>query len=225
MAKQLIITPPMSVVYAYLVEPSTTYKPEGEYFVKVAIEDGTPEAEEFKAKLDALLDEFAPEATKNLKPAQKKKLVNASPYNYEEDEETGEETGRITFNFKCPAQVTSKKSGKTFNLKVDLFDSVGNPLAKDGLIIGSGSTIKVGFACDRAYCMEGKDQNNKPFHRVGLNMDLKAAQVLELATVSASAEDYGFGTEGGGFVQPKVESNMSPFDGPDDGEVPEGGDF
>jgi len=224
MAKETIVSPIMIVRYAYLITPSTTYKENGEYSVKCAMEDNTPEAEAFKAVFNALLADKKAAATSQLKPAQKQKLVDVTPWSREEDMETGEENGYIAFNFAMPAKVIRKSDGKVFEFNVDLFDSAGNPISMEdrkGMMIGAGSLIQVSFTADRPYCMESKGLDNKPFYKYGISTDLKAVMIHKLSTSSASASSYGFAPSGDGFVREKPEN---PFEGKG-GEVPANGDF
>lgn len=223
MAKPLLITPKMIVRYAFLTVPTVKYKPEGQYIVKCVIEDGTPEAEELKAMFDKLLAEQLPVATKDLKPAQRKNLIEASPYSFEEDKETGEETGYLSFNFSMPAQVTRKKDGKVFEFTPDIFDSAGKPFSLDGKILGNGSIVQVGFTADRAYCMEGKDPvTNKSYHKAGISIDMKAVMIHSMASTGQSAASYGFDTSGEGFPS---ESHENPFDNDNNPPAPTDGDF
>ena len=196
--KQTFVTPPMTVRYAYLVTPSTTHKANGQYTVKVAILDGTPEAEEFKAFLTSRYEEVIPEKLAQLSPAQKNKLVRVPPWQIEEDRETGEETGFITMTFSMDAKVVRKKDGKVFEFQPDLFDAGNKPLsdaAKKNLKLGAGSTVRVSYTADRGYCMEGTDANNKKFMKSGLSVDLKAVKILSVQEYGASAGAYGFSDE------------------------------
>ena len=193
--KQTFVTPPMQVRYAYLVTPSTTHKADGQYTVKVAILDGTPEAEEFKAFLKGRYEEVIPEKLAQLSPAQKNKLVRIPPWQTEEDKDSGEETGYITLTFSMDAKVTRKKDGKVFEFQPDLFDA-GNQMlsgaAKANLKLGAGSMVRVSYTADRGYCMEATDANNKKFIKSGLSVDLKAVKILSVVEFGASAGSYGF---------------------------------
>ena len=231
MAKDLIITPKMNVRYAYLDKPSYTYKKDhGEYTLKVAIQDGTPEAEAFKERLEAILESGFAEATKELKPAQRAKVIRQPMHSEEENPETGDPTGFITYTFGCPAAVVSKKTGEPVALSVDMFDPAGTPLDQKTTLVRSGSVVQVGFTVYKAYCKEGTDPiTNKKFHTVRLSVDLKAVQVHKLAvgTGGASANQYGFSTDGPAFEQPEEPPVPDcPFPGDEDEPpVPDGGDF
>lgn len=227
--KQAIVTPPMIIRYAYLVTPSTTHKKEGQYTVKVAIQDGTPEAEALKETLMELKAKVLPEVTKDLNPAQRKKLIEVNPWMIEEDKETGEETGYITMTFGMLAQVTRKKDGKVFEFTPDLFDGGNNLIPLDvrkDLKIGGGTIVRVSFSADRGYCMEAQGADGKKFHKAGISVDLMAVKILELVEYGASAGSYGFGDDDDGSftapTKPAPASSDSPFG--DDGDVPADGD-
>lgn len=225
MAKETIVSPIMTVRYAYLITPSTTYKENGEYSVKCAMEDNTPEAEAFKAVFNKLLADNKAAATGQLKPAQKQKLIDVMPWSREEDMETGVENGFIAFNFAMPAKVIRKSDQKVFEFDVDLFDSAGNPISKEarkGMMIGAGSKIQVSFTADRPYCMESKGLDNKPFYKYGVSTDLKAVMIHKLATSSQTATGYGFAPTGEGFKHEAPEAPENPFVG---GDVPPNGDL
>ena len=215
----MINSPQMTVRYAYLRTPSTTYKENGEYSIKCAIQDGTAEADAFKARLEALIEAKKAEATKELNPAQKKRLSVVKPWIAEEDQETGEDTGMIVFNFKMPAQVTRKRDGKVFKFMPDLFDSAGNVLPEDIDILG-GAIVEVGFTADRVYLQEVQDDEGKKRHRLGLSSDLKAVMLLEQGSGGrgGTAESYGFTKKSNGFVAPSAKS---PFD-TEDTQEPDG---
>lgn len=196
--KQAYVTPPMVVRYAYLTTPSVKHKAEGQYAVKVAIEDGTPQAEELKALLNELAAKACDPLEAQLSPAQRKRMIKAKPWNVEEDPETGEETGFITMSFSMSAQVTRKKDGKVFNFTPDLFDSEGKAIplaARKNLLIGSGSICRVSFTADRGYAMESVDAENKKFTRIGVSVDLLAVKLLEVIESSRGASTYGFGDD------------------------------
>ena len=71
------------------------------------------------------------------------KLQKQFPYETVVDDD-GNETGDLEFKFKQKAVVTSKKTGKSYEIKPKVFDAKGQPITKP-LPLGNGSTIKVAF--------------------------------------------------------------------------------
>lgn len=187
--KQRYITPRGVAVFCMVNQPSVKFKKEGEYTIKLAFT--AEEAQPLIELLKPLLTEAVEEQKKTLKPAAKKTLKIAEPWSVELDEETGDETGRLLFNFKMLAKVTSKKTGDIIELKPDLFDSRGNRIKPGSVKIGSGSECKVAFTT-RGYYMASDN-------KAGLTLDLQAVQVLRLVewTGGMSAEAYGFEEEEG----------------------------
>lgn len=229
--KKAYLTPPMIVRWAYLVTPSVKYKKDGSFGIKVAVEADSQEHQQLEDLLDKLKDATVPTATSDLKPAQRKRLAIVSPLKKEEDEETGEETGFYTMTLSMPAMVKRKTDGKVFRFAPDIFDAAGEPITgqeRQALNIGSGSVVRVAFAADRGYCMEGEDMNGAKFYKAGVSVDLKAVKILDLIESGGSAASYGFDAEDeGSFSKKSISTPHVPNDFDDDTmEEPAGdGDF
>lgn len=172
------ITTPAGVAgYLYLSKPDTKFKEEGEYRAQITLDA------KYSAKFEALIEE---ELAKSLAKAKEenagKRIKQAdSPIRYNED-------GTITLNTKCPAFVTSKKTGERFSLRPTVFDGAGNRLNNDNLKAGQGSTIKVNLEI-------------RPYYTAlvgaGVTLRLVAVQIIELVEFGGgSAAGFGFDTDG-----------------------------
>jgi|LakMenE01Jun11ns_1017448.scaffolds.fasta_scaffold9958477_11 hypothetical protein len=172
-----LVSPKGVAVYPRLNTPSTKFKEEGEYSVKLSIpvEDATPFLEQIKA----IAREFYKEQCALLK---KEKLkVHAFPW-----EEDG---NKVTVKFSNVAKITSK-AGQVWEVKIPLLDSKGTPITD---LIGGGSVLKVATEVKPWYV---------PALGVGVSLRLKAVQVIDLKAPSqlVSAEQFGFSTDEEGFV-------------------------
>lgn len=184
---QKYVSPKGVAVYPWLTTPDTKFNADGEYRVKLRL--AASEAEglmklidtEFDKNLKAVKDEMK----SDLKKLKKVKPCADKPYSPAEDEE-GNETGEVEFNFKMKA-IVRPKDKDPFEQSPRLFDAKGKPLAD--VNIGGGSEIKIAF-------------NIVPFYTVqlgaGVSLRLLAVQVIKLVEYTgASAESYGFGEEEG----------------------------
>ena len=177
-----IITPKGVAIYPWLNKPDTKFKEEGEYRVKLAVTDD--DAVALTKKLKPMYDAAIKAAKANPKNKNKKVKVQDEPWSAELDDDSNE-TGRILFSFKRKASGVSKKDGKPWSIKPDLFDAKGNKLAADAQVYG-GSIIKVSFTAE-AY--------DTPIG-AGLSLRLEGAQVIKLVeSQGRTASAYGFSDE------------------------------
>lgn len=187
--KERFVTPKATAIFCMINTPSTKFKADGEYSIKLAM---TPEeAQPLIEKLTPIWKAAVAKQTEALKPALKKTLTVVEPWAKELDQDTGEETGRLCFNFKMSAKVKSKKTGDIIELRPSIFDAKGNPIKPGSVIVGSGSKVRVSFTTRGYYMASG--------NKAGLTLDLQAVQIIDLVewTGQASAGEYGFGEEDG----------------------------
>lgn len=142
--------------------------------------------------LDAKYDEIVAELTENGKAGVAKKITKRDIneiFKVEEDEETGDETGRVIISAKMAAAGVSAKTGKPWSRKLSIFDARGKKLNNPPLIY-SGSELKLSLELLPYYMPNDKE--------VGVSFRLEAVQVLTLVSGgSRSAAGYGFGEEEG----------------------------
>lgn len=121
-------TPKGVAIWPKLNEPDTKYKAEGVYEVKLAFDANDPALEPIRKKIDETIEAAYQEQVDKLTEQGKKGLIAKlkkadSPIKVEEDEETGEETGRVILKFKMQASGISKKTGKPWKRKPDIFNA------------------------------------------------------------------------------------------------------
>ena len=123
------VTPAGEAVFPKLVVADTTFDPDGTYSLKLRLPDG-PEADSLIAKIDAVAQEAYEQAVENApNPVAAKKVKRADPsYARDLDRQTGEDTGNWLFNFKMRASGVSKRTGRPWERKPALFDSLGTPI-------------------------------------------------------------------------------------------------
>lgn len=190
----IYVTPVAEAALAFVTTPSTEYKENGQYFIRIRLKADDKETQtlvdliekERKAAFDMAMERLET-------PKEKKALKLATPAYHAEEDDDGNETGYIVFNFKRNATYTDKKSGKLKALVLPIFDSMGQPVDKDGLEVWSGSIVTVAFRL-------------KPFYTsqlgVGVTQHLEAVQLIKVVSGSAkTADGYGFKKQQGGFVE------------------------
>jgi hypothetical protein len=196
MAKKERLTTPVGLLkWAFLSEPNTRWKDDGEYKVTLTL----PADHKFLKKLDELLEAGSAQVMETLKPKDKKEATLASPYSMEYDAEDNE-TGRVELKFKTAAFFVDKKTGNKISLKPKLFDAQGKPI-KGKLVVGNGSKGAVNFSYGFYFMPTTK--------KVGMSMYLNAVQIIELEEYEADGSGFGFGATDGGFSRDDVST---PFD-------------
>lgn len=219
------ITPRGIAIFPKLHKPDTKWKAEGQYSVKLRLDPASIDAA-LVAKIEALRDEKAEEVKAELtakKQGAKVKSLKVLDvlFQPETDKDSGEETGFVLINAKMTASGVSKKDGKTWSRKPDIFDSKGKKLSKVPMIFG-GSELKAAVEA-RAYYTPKDNQ-------VGVSFQLNGAQIIKLVTGGErNAADYGFAEEDGYEEAPAEEGSAfndsaENTGSTESGEQPAGGD-
>lgn len=205
------ISPAGIAKFPHLNDPSTKFKPEGEYQVTLLL-DGE-EAEKLKEFIDNAMEENFNAVVEAFKthsdPKQRRKAgsvkMAAAPYAEDVDSD-GEETGYTAFRFKTGASGTTK-AGKPWKFKLPLFDAKRKPTNAP---VGGGSTIKIAYEPFPYYT---------ELVGAGISMRLKAVQVLDLKVWGErSAEGYGFAEEDG-YEAEVANEEGGEFETVNDGET------
>lgn len=174
-----IVSPKGLASYPFLNKPSTKFKAEGEYSVKLIVpkEDG----EKFIAQVKAVLKDAYKEQCALLK----KDKLKMADFPWKENND-----GKIEIKFAQAASFKSKKDGTVFERNIALFDTKGNPVTD---LIGSNSVLRC--AAD-IYCWYS------PALGMGVSLRIKAVQVIDLVAPSRtmSADAFGFSAEEEGYV-------------------------
>lgn len=175
-----MITPKGVAIFPWLNTPDTKFKDEGEYRVTLRLD--AEKGEELIKRLQPLHDAGVKAAQKD--PKKKGKKLDINDFYKKVVDDNGDETGEIEFRFSAKASGKSKKTGKEFARKIDLFDARGERLPEDTMVWG-GSLIKVSF--------------NPSFYdtpkSIGLKLYLESVQVIKLVSSQRDAKTYGFGDE------------------------------
>lgn len=213
------VTAAGEVLYPRLTEPDTKFNPEGMYSVKLRLPSDDSATQDLIDLIESIIDEAYRQAEEEAKtPQAKARIKRASPsYEEELDNNTGEPSGYITFNFKMKASGVSKQ-GRPWVRKPVIFDAKGNPLTDPALSIWGGSILKVAFELTPF---------NVPALGVGCSQKLTAVQVIELRSgYDNTADSYGFGVEEGFTMAAGAQTEEdTPFTPLKAGEAPTDGDF
>lgn len=214
------VTPKGVAIYPRLNNPDDKYDKAGQYKVKLAIDGDDEGLAALRAKVEELIEEkyqeVVEEITENLTKQGKKGLIEkqvaavtkGNPFVAEEDDQTGEETGRILINSKMKASIMTKKG--LWNRKPTIVSAKGVVL-KNPPMIGSGSVLKLSVELVPYFAANDKT--------VSVSFRLEAAQVIKLVTGgSRDAAGFGFGSEDGDDIEDMEDDTSSAFHAEDDGD-------
>lgn len=183
-------TPKGTFKYPRLGEADTKFKENGEFSVKLVL--SAENAGVLEAKLKPLHDAavvFGKAEYAKLPVATRKKTeFKVQPLSTPVYDDAENETGEVEFNFKMTASGVSKKTGKAWARKPNIFDAKGQPM--DGKKVWGGSVGIVAFEVGEPYYTTAAG--------AGISLRLNAVQVIELVSGGQrAASDYGFDEEDG----------------------------
>jgi hypothetical protein len=179
-------------VFPQLNEPSTKFDSNGVYECRLRYAADDAFIDTFRERAQKVIDAKFNEVVKQLNDEGKagvaaKVTKLPAPVAVEEDQATGDETGFVTIKAKKTASGISKKTGKPWKSKPDIFDARGNKLT-NAPAIGGGSEMKMNVELFGYY--NAKDK------QVGCSVRLNGVQVIKLVQYGArDAGGYGFGAE------------------------------
>ena len=175
-------TPRAEVTMSFLTTPSTEFNEDGVYTVKIRLKA------EDKAckKLIKLIEDARKEAYDKATEVLGKKVKMAEPSYKAEEDDDGNETGYVLFNFKRNATYRNKND-ELKPIKLPFFDTAGQSLDPKELEIWGGSIVALAFKL-------------KPFYVAslgcGVTHRLEAVQVVKAVSGgNKTAEEYGFECE------------------------------
>ncbi len=202
-----IVTPKGTARWPKVNKPDTKFDENGVFTCDLILD--AAEAEPLIKSLTEIRDA----GYKDFLVSEKKQKLKLAPLPWKpEEDEAGNETGRMVLKFKLKAKGKGR-DGTMYDRKVALFDSKGKPTTAE---VWGGSGIKVAFE-PRAWYVAA--------HGVGIGLQLKAVQVIELVTKGdRSAEGYGFGKEDG-FEAEIADPAKTPDAPPIAADGVDGGDF
>mgnify|MGYP002718623800 CR=1 FL=1 len=175
-------------IHPWLNNPDTKFNAEGVY--KTGLRVPVAEAAPMMARIQTAAERYLAEVTEGMTPAERKKWSLYLPFEEEEDDE-GNKTGFVVFNFKQNATLTLK-SGEKKEIKLQLQDGLGKDNPRP---IMGGSKLRTKYALRDVKMTSGK--------QAGVRLDFAGVQVVV----------YNQGSQGGGFGA--VEGYV------DDGYVPD----
>lgn len=194
-----VTTPAAVASWPYLLEPDSKFCKPGEpavYKVDLVLD---PENEDHASFITKVNDYYEKCHQDLLDAGENVKMRCPSPIQAQEDK-TGEATGLFVLKCKMKSQITSKKSGKTWDQRPKMYDAQLNPM--EGVNVGGGSLIKVAG--------EFVPFNSPRPVGAGITFRLKGVQVLRLVSgMGESADDMGFTSEENGFVHQTDEGFTS----------------
>lgn len=197
--RQTLTCPKGIAEYPHLNKPDTKFKSEGEYHVKLHIDEAV--SNDTIVKLGEAQKEALEMAQKEAQRQQKGKgkKITPQPANmpyYEAVDEDGNETGSMVFHFKSKASGTSQRTGKVWTRKLAKFDAKGQPTEMN---IFGGSLLKAAYKMIPWV---------NPKCEYGVKMQIEGIQVIDLVTAGGAktAKTLGFGEEDGGFVDETARS-------------------
>lgn len=188
------VSPAGKLAWACLSKPSTKFKKDGEYSVKLVLDAATaktltdalrPQAEEAR---DTIISQ-----EKDAKKAALLKRYTLAVPGVPELDDAAQETGNVVYSFRQTALIRPKDTSKEpFEVKIGVFDAKGKPLPS-GLMIGRGTVAKVAYEV-----VPYKMASDATSGKIGVSLRLKAVQIIELVKYdNKSADAYGFGAEEG----------------------------
>lgn len=212
-----------AVGFVTLNTPDTKFDKDGKFSVALAFDADDAVLQQIEAKAaelaEAKLEEITAEITDKLTKSGKKGLIAKtveqlsviSLIKAEEDEETGEETGRKIIKASMKHSGISQKTGKKWTRYPDYFNAKGVQL-KNPPSIGSGSEMKMSVELFPYYAANDKT--------VGVTFRLNGVQLIKLVSYGArDAGSYGFGAEeDGDEIEDGIENDRETA-GADDSDV------
>lgn len=205
----------VAVGYVTLNNPDTKYDKDGKFNVALAFDADDEILQQIEAKATELAEEKLAEVREELeskgKKAATKKLSLVNLIKDEEDEETGEDTGRKIIKASMKHSGISKKTNKQWKRWPDYFNAKGQQL-KNPPGIGSGSELKMNIELFPYYAANDKT--------VGCTFRLNGVQILKLVSFGQrDASSYGFGAEEGDDIEDQeLEDQSQDADDGDDDE-------
>lgn len=196
------------VLFPWLNKPDTKFNENGVYKADLAL-TGAP-AEKFAEEIDAEAQAAFDEITADMTPGERKKWKLYVPYRREEDDE-GNPTGRIIFQFRQNATIQVKGEDTPTEVKIGIYDSDDKDLHKP---VFSGSVIRVLYATRQIKMQSAKE--------AGVRLDFSMVQVKELAKARGGGSR--FGKVEGGYRQVDDEDDAVTAER-DDATDAAGGDY
>jgi hypothetical protein len=189
---QIITTPAGIAKYPRIHQPDTKFKAEGEYSIKLVL--SKKDAAPFVAKLKEIHAEAYQDELKN----KKKKTLKQAPFPWKNEvNDEGTETGNVEFKAALKAKVTPKK-GDPFEQRPAILDAHRKPITS--VKVGGGSKVKLAVEVNPWFT---------DALGFGIQLRLKAVQVLDLVEYTGGGDASGFFEDEDGFTAEEESSDSS----------------
>lgn len=180
-----------AVGWVTLNTPDTKFDKDGKFSVALAFDEDDAVLQKIADKADELAAAKLAEVREELESKGKKAIANkltvVSLIKDEEDEESGEATGRRIIKASMKHSGISQKTGKPWSRYPEYFNAQGKQL-KNPPQIGAGSELKMNIELVPYYAANDKT--------IGCTFRLNSVQIIKLVTFGArDAAAYGFGAE------------------------------
>lgn len=205
---ETFVTPPGTARMAFLNQPSTKFDPDGVFSVKLEF-DPAAVADHIE-RFNRMIEERVAEEIRR-DPKIKKIIKTVSPFAPVLDDD-GDETGKITLNFKRKHKQKLPDGSVKIN-KVGLLDSEGTAVTED---IWSGSTLAARYFANTYFSPKDKE--------VGVSLKLTHVLVIDLVSGGSGDNDpesLGFGKVEGGYKAPKKTASTTTADDEDASDTDE----
>lgn len=172
-SKKQHVTPFGRAIFPKLNTPDGKFNPlNPEYSVTLELSRDDPANVAYMAELQKTLDEAYAQAKADVPQG---RSFRPMPAPWEESDEYN----AWHLKFRLKSRWASRKTGKTGESRVALFDGLKGPVTEE---IGMGSIIRVAFEYV-VYCMDEDDKSGNK--KGGLSLRLRAVQVKELNSGSS----------------------------------------
>jgi hypothetical protein len=179
MARKYEVSPLGEAIHPWINKPDTKFNDLGVY--KLGHSVGGQEAEDLAERItqraQEAFDAYVEE--KGLTTAEKKKWSVYLPFEREEDDE-GNPTGYIVFDYKQNATLKVRETGEEIAVKIAIKDAKDRDLTKP---VFGGSLVRVKFSM-RPITMTS-------LKKVGVRLDFAAVQVAKLAQGTGGSSSFG----------------------------------
>lgn len=194
MAKTYYDSPFLEAGYVWIGRPDTKFNAEGVFKAPLIGDLSDPAVQAFKAKIDAEAEAARLRVIeeKGMTPGEAKKVKLYVPYTLLEDD-NGDPTGRIRFDFKQNAKLRLK-DGTVKEVKIAVWDSTGKKAVTRPVM--SGSVLRVRYAFRDIFMASTKE--------AGTRLDFAMVQVKKLAEGGGGS---GFGAVEDGYVADEIDED------------------
>lgn len=197
------ISPVGEFRHPWFNRPDTKFNADGLYHTDLLVSGKA--AEDLAAKIEQAAQAALAEHVQEMKPGEAKKWNLYVPFEREEDDE-GNQTGRISFTFKQNAKIASKKEPAGYKeVKIELRDSKDNVIDVN---VWDGSEGRIMFTMRPIVMVSSK--------QAGVRLDFAKVQITKL--VQGGGSGRGFGEVEDGFVADERGES-------DQGDEDQGGDY